>query len=327
MQKLFRNLAILVISIFATSTLTGCSNASSESNEITVVVHDSVIISDALLAEFKTQTGLAVKIIRAGDAGAMTNKLVLTKDQPIADAVYGIDNIFAGFANANGVIDGELTAVNYGDVCMNYDRLWFAKREQAAPKDIRELVQPQFDGLTVLQNPNTSSTGLAFLAATVAVFGDPGYKTYWQQLKDNNVKVTAGWEDSYFADFSGSSGKGEFPIVLSYSSSPASEIREDGFSQTEALLDSCYRQTEFAGVLTKAKNKAGAEKFVQFLLSESFQSSLAESMYVYPIVPGIELPEAWQQFAPVTSRPVGGELDLNANRELWLKAWSDIFAG
>ena len=327
MQKLIRNVAILVISIFGISTLAGCSSATIESNEITVVVHDSVIISDALLAEFKAQTGIAVKLIRAGDAGAMTNKLVLTKDQPIADAVYGIDNIFAGVANANGVIDGELTAVNYGDVCMNYDRLWFAKREQAAPKDIRELVQPQFYGLTVLQNPNTSSTGLAFLAATVAVFGDPGYKTYWQQLKANNVKVTAGWEDAYFADFSGSSGKGEYPIVLSYSSSPASEIREDGFSQTEALLDSCYRQTEFAGVLTKAKNKAGAEKFVEFLLSKSFQSSLPESMYVYPIVPGITLPEAWQQFAPVTDRPVGGELDLNANRELWLKAWSDIFAG
>ena len=327
MQKLFRNVAILVISIFGTSTLAGCSSATIESNEINVVVHDSVIISDALLAEFKAQTGIAVKLIRAGDAGAMTNKLVLTKDQPIADAVYGIDNIFAGVANANGVIDGELTAVNYGDVCMNYDRLWFAKREQAAPKDIRELIQPQFYGLTVLQNPNTSSTGLAFLAATVAVFGDPGYKTYWQQLKANNVKVTAGWEDAYFADFSGSSGKGEYPIVLSYSSSPASEIREDGFSQTESLLDSCYRQTEFAGVLTKAKNKAGAEKFVEFLLTESFQSSLPESMYVYPIVPGIALPEAWQQFAPVTDRPVGGELDLNANRELWLKAWSDIFAG
>jgi thiamine transport system substrate-binding protein len=178
-----------------------------------------------------------------------------------------------------------------------------------------------------VQNPNTSSSGLAFLAATVAVFGDPGYKSYWQQLKDNNVKVTAGWEDAYFADFSGSSGKGDYPIVLSYSSSPASEIREDGLSQTEALLDSCYRQTEFAGVLAKAKNKAGAEEFVKFLLSRSFQAALPESMYVYPILSGVELPASWQQFAPVTAKPVGGELDVNANRELWLKAWSDIFAG
>jgi thiamine transport system substrate-binding protein len=326
-QKLFRNIAILVISIFVASTLSSCSAETESANEITVVVHDSVIISDALLAEFESQTGTSVKIVRAGDAGAMTNKLVLTKDQPIADAVYGIDNIFAGVAKANNVIDGRLTAINYGDVCMNYDRLWFSKNEQAAPATIKDLVKPEFNGLTVVQNPNTSSSGLAFLAATVSVFGQSEYKTYWQQLKDNNVKVTAGWEDAYFTDFSGSSGKGAYPIVLSYSSSPAAEIREDGLSQTEALLDSCYRQTEFAGVLAKAKNKAGAQKFVEFLLSYSFQSSLPESMYVYPIVSTIALPEAWQQFAPVTTRPVGGELDLNANRELWLKAWSDIFAG
>jgi thiamine transport system substrate-binding protein len=325
-QKLFRKLAILVISILAATSLVSCASQP-VNNEVTVVVHDSFVISDELLGEFKDQTGTTVKIIRAGDAGAMTNKLILTKDQPIADAVYGIDNIFAGLAAANGIIDGSLTAINYGDVCMNYDRLWFSKNEQAAPANIQDLIKPEFNGLTVVQNPNTSSSGLAFLAATVAVFGERGFKSYWQQLKDNNVKVTAGWEDAYFTDFSGSSGKGAYPIVLSYSSSPAAEVREDGLSQTVALLDSCYRQTEFAGVLDKAKNKSAAQEFVQFLLSQSFQSTLAESMYVYPIDASVALPEAWQEFAPVTSKPVGGELNLNANREFWLKTWSDIFAG
>ena len=326
MQKLFRKLAILVISILAATSLASCASQPA-SNEVTVVVHDSFVISDELLDEFKDQTGTTVRIVRAGDAGAMTNKLILTKDQPIADAVYGIDNIFAGLAAANGIIDGSLTAINYGDVCMNYDRLWFSKNEQAAPANIQDLIKPEFNGLTVVQNPNTSSSGLAFLAATVAVFGERGFKSYWQQLKDNNVKVTAGWEDAYFTDFSGSSGKGAYPIVLSYSSSPAAEVREDGLSQTVALLDSCYRQTEFAGVLDKAKNKSAAQEFVQFLLSQSFQSTLAESMYVYPIDASVALPEAWQEFAPVTSKPVGGELNLNANREFWLKTWSDIFAG
>ncbi len=326
MQKLFRKLAIFVISILAATSLVSCASQP-VNNEVTVVVHDSFVISDELLSEFKDQTGTTVKIIRAGDAGAMTNKLILTKDQPIADAVYGIDNIFAGLAAANGIIDGSLTAINYGDVCMNYDRLWFSKNEQAAPANIQDLIKPEFNGLTVVQNPNTSSSGLAFLAATVAVFGERGFKSYWQQLKDNNVKVTAGWEDAYFTDFSGSSGKGAYPIVLSYSSSPAAEVREDGLSQTVALLDSCYRQTEFAGVLDKAKNKSAAQEFVQFLLSQSFQSTLAESMYVYPIDASVALPEAWQEFAPVTSKPVGGELNLNANREFWLKTWSDIFAG
>lgn len=327
MQTLKKLFSILVISIFASTALAACSSQQPEKNEVTVAVHDSVVISDELLNEFKTQSGITVKLVRAGDAGAMTNKLILTKEQPIADAVYGIDNTFAGLAAANGIIDGKLTAISYGDVCMNYDRLWFSQREQAAPENIRDLIKPEFNGLTVVQNPNTSSSGLAFLAATVAVFGEDGFKSYWQQLKKNNVKVTAGWEDAYFGDFSGSSGKGNYPIVLSYSSSPAAEVREDGLSQTVALLDSCYRQTEYAGVLSKAKNKDAADKFVKFLLSQQFQASLPQSMYVYPIDKSVALPEAWQEFAPVTSSPVGADLNLNANREFWLKTWSDIFAG
>ena len=139
MQKLFRKLAILVISILAATSLVSCASQPVNS-EVTVVVHDSFVISDELLDEFKDQTGTTVRIVRAGDAGAMTNKLILTKDQPIADAVYGIDNIFAGLAAANGIIDGSLTAINYGDVCMNYDRLWFSKNEQAAPANIQDLI-------------------------------------------------------------------------------------------------------------------------------------------------------------------------------------------
>lgn len=325
MRKLFKAAASIAATIFFSMSLVSCAPATS--NAITVVVHDSVVISDELLAEFTKQTGLEVKLLRAGDAGSMTNKLVLTKDQPIGDLVYGIDNTFAGVATANSVIDGELTAIDFGDVCINYDKLWFSKNEQAAPKTVADLIKPEFRELTVVQNPATSSSGLAFLAATVSIFGDPGYKEFWQQLKINEVKVTAGWEDAYFTDFSGSSGKGNYPIVLSYSSSPASEVRDNGESQTEALLDGCYRQTEFAGVLTSAKNKVGAQKFIEFLLSDQFQSQLAESMYVYPVSKTATVPESWQQFAPMANEPVGAELDVNTKRDSWLKAWSDIFAG
>ena len=325
MRKLFKAVASIATAIFFSFSLVSCAPATS--NAITVVVHDSVVISDELLAEFTKQTGLEVKLLRAGDAGSMTNKLVLTKDQPIGDVVYGIDNTFAGVATANNVIDGALTAIDFGDVCINYDKIWFSKNEQAAPKSVADLIKPEFRELTVVQNPATSSSGLAFLAATVSLFGDPGYKEYWQQLKINEVKVTAGWEDAYFTDFSGSSGKGNYPIVLSYSSSPASEVRDNGESQTEALLDGCYRQTEFAGVLSSAKNKAGAQKFIEFLLSDQFQSQLAESMYVYPVSKTASVPESWQQFAPMANEPVGAELDVNTKRDSWLKAWSDIFAG
>lgn len=322
-SRFTRTLAIAAATTLAALTFTGCTPASS--HEITVVVHDSVVISKSLLADFKKSTGITVKLLKAGDAGAMTNKLVLTKDAPIGDAVYGIDNTFAGVAAANKIIDGSLTAVDYGDVCMNYDKTWFSTHEQAAPSSIDDLIKPEFNGLTVIENPNDSSTGLSFLAATVAKYGDAGWQPYWQALKNNAVKVDGGWEDAYYTDFSGSSGKGDYPIVLSYSSSPADEIRDNGESQTAALLDGCYRQTEYAGVLAGSSHATDAAKFVQFLLTDEFQKSIPGAMYMYPIAPGTSLPEAWAQFAPAATAPLGGDLDVNGKRTSWLKAWAALF--
>jgi thiamine transport system substrate-binding protein len=171
----------------------------------------------------------------------------------------------------------------------------------------------------------TSSPGLSFLAATVAVFGESGWKQYWTALKANDVKVVSGWEDAYFTDFSGSSGKGEYPIVLSYSSSPAFEIRENGESQTASLLDACYRQYEFAGALANGKNEIGAAKFIEFMLSEKFQTALPETNYVYPVLDGVEVPAAWAEFAPAAAKTVGTTLDVAKDRELWFAEWSEIF--
>jgi thiamine transport system substrate-binding protein len=166
---------------------------------------------------------------------------------------------------------------------------------------------------------------MAFLATTIAVFGEEGYLNYWTKLKNNGLKVVAGWEDAYFTEFSGSSGKGNYPIVLSYSSSPSAEIRDNGKSQTASIRTDCYRQTEFAGVLAGAKNTAGAKALVEFLKSASFQASLPTNMYVYPIDPSISLPETWTKFAPAALTLVGEELDVAGNRKVWLAAWSSLF--
>ncbi|MEN9713719.1 MAG: hypothetical protein RLZZ164_383 [Actinomycetota bacterium] len=322
--------SIRIASLFAAVTLTaisltGCSSSSSLASQLTVVVHDSVVITDAQLAEFTKQTGIEVTLVKAGDAGAMTNKLVLTKDQPIGDLVYGIDNTFASVATSNNVIAGDLSAIDYGDVCLNYDKTWFASHELAAPTSLDDLIKSDYQGLTVVENPNTSSTGLGFLAASVAQYGDAGWQTYWRALKNNDVKIDAGWEDAYYTDFSGSSGKGNYPIVLSYSSSPADEVRDNGESQTAAILGGCYRQTEYAGVLTGTKNLGGAKKFIEFLLSDKFQASIPGSMYMYPVSKTVSLPDSWAQFAPAADQPIGKDLDVNANRATWLKAWTSIF--
>ena len=304
--------------------LSGCSDTAREQT-VTLVAHDSFAISDESIAEFEEQSGYRLEILRAGDAGSLTNRLVLTKESPIGDVVFGIDNTFRGVADENQIIEGPLSEVNYSDVCLNYDRVWFEQNKIAPPTSWKDLTDPTYRGLTVVSNPLTSSPGLAFLSTTVAGFGEAGFESYWQDLKANEVKVAAGWEEAYYTEFSGSAGPGSYPIVLSYSSSPAAEIRDDGKSQTSALLDECFRQIEYIGVLDGAPNKEGAKKLVEFLLSESFQSTMPGLMYVYPVNPDAKIPSEWSKFGPMAKSTIGQDLDIALNRVLWQDKWSAIF--
>jgi thiamine transport system substrate-binding protein len=314
----------IALAVSGTLLLSGCAGTSRE-KVVTLVAHDSFAITDESIAEFEEQSGYRLEILRAGDAGSLTNRLVLTKESPIGDVVFGIDNTFRGVADENQIIDGSLTDVNYSDVCFNYDRVWFEQNKIAPPTSWKDLTDPTYRGLTVVSNPLTSSPGLAFLATTVAGFGQANFENYWQNLKANEVKVASGWEEAYFTEFSGSAGMGSYPIVLSYSSSPAAEIRDDGKSQTVALLDECFRQIEYIGVLDGSRNKEGAKKLVEFLLSESFQSTMPGLMYVYPVNPDAEIPSEWSKFGPMARSTIGEDLDLALNRTLWQDKWSAIF--
>jgi thiamine transport system substrate-binding protein len=249
----------------------------------------------------------------------------LTKDSPIGDVVFGIDNTFRGVADENNIIDGSMSEVTYSDVCFNYDRVWFETNNLTPPSSWRDLTLPAYEGLTVVSNPLTSSPGLAFLATTVAAFGEEGFESFWQGLRDNEVKIAADWEEAYFTEFSGSAGEGNYPVVLSYSSSPAAEIREDGLSQTVPLLDECFRQIEYVGVLQGTSNPSGAKELVEFLLSVSFQSTIPGLMYVYPVNPDAVVPAEWAEFGPPAKSKIGEGLDIANNRVSWQDKWSVIF--
>jgi thiamine transport system substrate-binding protein len=317
-----KKLAALAVS--ATLILTGCA-PTSQSPVVTLVAHDSFAISDESIAEFEQQSGMKLEIVRAGDAGSVTNRLVLTKDSPIGDVVFGIDNTFRGVADKNDLIAGSLSEVTYSDVCFNYDRVWFETNNLTPPTTWRDLILPVYEGLTVVSNPFTSSPGLAFLATTVAAFGENGFEAFWQQLRANEVKVATGWEEAYFTEFSGSAGKGEYPLVLSYSSSPAAEVRDDGISQTVSLLDECFRQIEYVGVLQGASNPEGAKELVEYLLAEQFQSTIPGLMYVYPVNPNAVIPAEWAEFGPPARSTIGEGLDIANSRDSWQDKWSLIF--
>jgi thiamine transport system substrate-binding protein len=318
-MKKFATLALTSALILA-----GCAPGNQD-EVVTLVAHDSFAISDESIADFEAQSGYQLEILRAGDAGSVTNRLILTKDSPIGDVVFGIDNTFRGLAEDHNLIEGSLEEVTYSDVCFNYDRVWFDSNDITPPSSWRDLVLPEYKGLTVVSNPMTSSPGLAFLTSTVAAFSENGFESFWQRMKDNQVKVAAGWEEAYFTEFSGSSGAGNYPIVLSYSSSPAAEIREDGQSQTVALLEECFRQVEYVGVLAGAENPSGADALVEYLLAEPFQSTMPGLMYVYPVNPDALVPAEWVEFGSTATSTIGEDLDIAANRSSWQDKWSAIF--
>ncbi len=286
-------------------------------------------------------------VLAQGDAGAMVNQLLLTGSNPLGDAVFGIDNTFASRAldagvlapytspeaakgaDAFGIGDDRLTAVDYGDVCVNVDHAYFAEKGLVEPATFEDLAKPEYKDLLVTPSPATSSPGLAFLLGTIAHFGPDGWQNYWTQLKDNGVKITGGWTDAYTVDFSGSSGKGSRPLVLSYASSPPSEVTDPAQpAPTGALLDTCFRQVEYAGVLAGAKNPAGAQQVIDFLLSPEFQASVPDAMYVYPVQQATPLPASWEQSAPVAAAPAELDpADIAANRDAWISQWSDLLEG
>ncbi|GAA1963732.1 thiamine ABC transporter substrate-binding protein [Amycolatopsis minnesotensis] len=311
---------------------------------VTLATHDSWAVPQDVLDAFERQSGIRIQPIKQGDAGALTNKLVLTKASPVADAAYGVDSTFASRALAEGVfatytspetdrgpqryaIDPEhrLSAVDVGDVCVNVDTGYFASKNLPVPSTLDDLADPKYRDLLVLENPATSSPGLAFLLSTVSKYGETGWQDYWKRLKANGMKPVSGWEEAYTQDFSGSSGKGPRPIVVSYASSPAAEVGNDGKPRTKALLDTCYRQVEYAGVLTNAKQPEKAQKVVDFLLSQQFQATVAANMYVYPARQGVDLPAGWAETAPLPSKPASLPGDqVQAGRERWIGQWRSL---
>jgi thiamine transport system substrate-binding protein len=318
------------------------------SGTVTLVTHDSWAVSEDVLAAFEKESGLEVEQVPAGDAGTLANQLVLTKDAPLGDVVFGIDNTFASRVVDAGVLDpytpdglpesaqqyavgdgGELTPVDMGDVCMNLDTAWFDEQGLARPQTLEDLTKPEYRDLTVVTNPATSSPGLAFLLGTVGAFGEDGWQGYWERLRDNGLKVDESWEDAYYADFSGAGEGGQRPIVLSYATSPAFTVTEDGSaSTTAAMLDTCFRQVEYAGVLADAANPEGARQLVDFLVSEAFQADVPGQMYMYPVDDAVELPAEWQRFAPLAEDPFTVDpADVAEHREEWIERWTQTVVG
>ncbi|WP_203338436.1 thiamine ABC transporter substrate-binding protein [Nocardioides limicola] len=314
---------------------------------VVLLTHDSFSLPDELVAEFEAATGYTLDQRGSGNAGELTNGLVLAAGNPQGDVVFGVDNTFASRALAEGVFDpyrpdlpagvadhllpGDedeaLTPVDTGSVCVNIDTVWFAENDVVPPATLEDLLDPAYEGLFVLPGATTSSPGMAFLLATIAEYGER-WPDYWTALLANDAKLTSGWSDAYFVEFTqGGGDNASRPIVLSYDSSPAFTIGDDGESTTAALLHTCFRQVEYAGVLAGADNPEGARAVVDWLLSTEVQSALPTSMYVFPVRSDVDLPEDWASHAEQPSETLAVDpAEITANRQQWLTTWTELIS-
>lgn len=321
---------------------------SAEPTVISLMTHDSFSVSEEVLAEFETQNNAKVELLPSGDAGAALNQAILSKNNPLADVFFGVDNTFMSRALAGDIFEAydsplltdipdalkldeghRLLPVDYGDVCLNYDKAWFTEHAMQPPADLETLADPAYKSLTVVENPATSSPGLAFLLATIAHFGEANYLDYWKALRENDVLVVDGWEEAYYGQFSAASD-GNRPIVVSYASSPPAEVYFAAQPLQEAptgvvLADgACFRQIEFVGILKGTQQPALAQKLVDFMLSKRFQEDIPLQMFVFPANQKAELPDVFVRFAQVPQNPalVSPE-SIEANREAWIEAWTE----
>lgn len=318
-----------------------------------LVTYDSFSVSEEVLTAFEEETGITIEIVRLADAGAMVNQAILTKDNPLGDVLYGIDNTFLSRGLDGGIfvpyesplleaipdefeVDSEhrVTPITFGDVCLNYDVAYFEDSDLALPESLEDLTQPDYESLLAVENPATSSPGLAFLLTTIAVFGEEGdytYLDYWADLVENDVLVVDGWTEAYYNEFSAPGRPdGTRPLVVSYASSPPVEFLfsdpapESPVTGAVVADDTCFRQIEFAGILAGTQNEAAAQQFIDFLLSLPFQEDLPLQMYVYPVHPEAALPDIFVEYSSVPEKSVTVDVaDIEANRERWIQEWTE----
>ena len=340
-MKRFCFLAFLV-----TIVLAGC--APKGLVTLNVMTHDSFAASASVVTAFEKANNVKVVFLKSGDAGAALNKAILTKDAPLADVFYGLYNTFFSRALASGIYEpyaspalaqipsqfkldpqNRALPVDYSDVCITYDKAYFATHILPVPVSLGDLAKPEYKNMLVMENPATSSPGLAFLLATIKQFGANGYLDYWKSLRANGVVVVDGWETAYYTNFSGSSGHGPQPLVVSYASDPAAEVVNATAKLTDSLVGSmlgsgtCFRQIEFVGILKGTKQLGLARKFVDFMLGQQFQEDMQLQMYVYPVNTAAKLPDAFVKYnqIPVQSAALDPAV-IASNRDQWIQDWT-----
>jgi thiamine transport system substrate-binding protein len=316
---------------------------------LTLMSHDSFVESAGDTFEaFTTKTDIDVELIPAGDAGSLVNQAILSKDNPLADVLFGVDDtflsravdeeIFAAYESANiDTVEEDLrqednlvTPIDFGDVCFNYDKEWFDQNGLEVPDDLDELTDPAYASLTTVEHPATSSPGLAFVLATIAVYGEDGWLDWWAEMRDGGVNIANDWNTAYYSDFTRYGGGSS--IVMSYASSPPAEVifadEPPETAPTGVIEAGCYRQVEFAGILDGTDYPESAGELIDYMLSVEFQEQIPLTWFVFPANQEAELPPEFVEHTAIPETPARLAADeIAENRERWINEWIGVMEG
>jgi thiamine transport system substrate-binding protein len=359
-----RTIPLLLAVLLVAGALAGCTTSApapgtpaAPSKEVTLLTYSAFGLNKTIFDQFTNLTGYHVTVLAQGDAGEVVNRAIASKDHPVADALFGVDNALIYRAKAGGIFQphesprsayvaerykgafrdasGALLATpfDYGYVELNHDTAWFRDHNVSLPVDLAQIADKTYAPLTVVENPQTSSPGFAFLLATVARFGENGtytYKQFWHDFAVNGGKIATSWDLAYGDDFTqgyDATGNHDRPIVLSYSTSPAYNPMNGYGNATSANLDlrqGSWFQVEAIGVLANAKNPKGAEALIDYMMSQDVQEQGAFQQVEYPVLAGAAAPEAYATYAPEPLDPA--HLDaaqIEAHREQWIAGWRE----
>jgi len=338
---------LLALAFLTTAACTTAEDGETQQVTLRLLAHDSFTPTDGIFDSFTKETGISVEIVRGGDAGTLVTKAVLASGNPEADVLWGVDNTLLSRAlDANVFVphmsvhrddldktavalapNGEVTPVDSGDVCINYDKAWFAERNISPPLTLQALTSSTYRNLLVVPNPVSSSPGLAFLLATIAEFDDD-WQTWWTAMRDNDVLIVESWSDAYYGHFTAASD-GSRPLVVSYATSPPAEVLFADPRPTDAptavAARTCFRQYEFAGILRGTKHEQAAGLLIDFLVSPTFQNDLPLTQFVWPINTTAEVPREFLDYALRPENPLMIDpATIAARRAEWLDQFSDI---
>ena len=287
------------------------------SNEVIIWTYDS-FNSDwgpgpDVVRAFEEATGIRAVFVNHSDAGSMVSRLLLEGENANADIVLGIDqnlaprvlntNLFEAYTPRGAenifpelIFDPtfHLIPFDYSFFAINYD----SSRLSNPPVSLEDLTHPRFANSLILLDPRTSSPGLGFFAWVLEIYG-AGWLDYWQRLQPSILTIASSWSSGY-----GLYTRGEAPLVLSYTTSPAYHIEYEDTDRFRAAIftDGHPMQIEVAGLLRNAPNRNNARVFLDFMISPAFQSIIPLTNWMYPVI-DIPLPASFLA-NPKSDRPL-----------------------